>query len=196
MKWNNLSCKFDGRTIFENFSGEIKERERLRITGPSGSGKTTFLKMLLGFENTNGGTISFDGDVRQDVAYVPQEPDFGTSGTIGEWIDTVFAFALNRAAKPPREKIVETIVALGLPETILEESVTAVSGGEKQRVALAVALLLPRKLFLLDEPFSALDNEAAMRAAELIGASRRAVIFTSHSDAIPGFATREVSLQS
>ncbi len=48
IEWKDLRCAFDGRTIFENFSGTLGFGERVRVTGESGCGKTTFLSMVLG----------------------------------------------------------------------------------------------------------------------------------------------------
>lgn len=192
--WKDLACSFDGRTVFSDFSGTLGKGERLRVTGPSGSGKTTLLNMLLGFVRPSAGTVETRGDIRALAAYVPQEPDFGTAGTVREWIDTVFSYRRNRAARPPREKLVGLLAELGLAANILDESVVAVSGGEKQRIAIAVALLLPREAMVLDEPFSALDAESAARVAKALKASGRAIVYASHADAVAGFATREVAL--
>lgn len=192
--WRNLVCTFDGRTLFCGLSGSLARGERLRVTGPSGSGKTTFLNMLLGFVSPTEGEIETTGDIRALAAYVPQEPDFGTTGTAREWIDAVFSYRRNRAAKPSNKTLEGVLNDLGLRPEVLDEAVTAISGGEKQRVALAVALLLPREVLILDEPFSALDAETAGRAADALKASGRAIVYASHVDAVDGFATREVAL--
>lgn len=193
IEWKDLSCAFDGRTVFKGFSGSLGSGERVRVTGASGCGKTTFLSMVLGFIAPASGTI-VDGDIRELAAFVPQEADLGVHGTVQEWVDGVFAYRRNRAAKPPREAVDATLAALRLKANILSEGVAALSGGEKQRVAVAVALLLPRRMLILDEPFSALDEQSARAVARQLVESGRAILYTSHADILPDFATREVAL--
>ena len=194
IEWEDVSCAFDGRTVFEGFSGALGLGERVRVTGPSGCGKTTFLSMILGFVAPASGTIRVDGDIREVAAFVPQEADLGVHGTVKEWVDGVFAYRRNRAAKPLRETVEATFAALRLKANVLDEGVAALSGGEKQRVAVAVALLLPRRALILDEPFSALDEQAARAVARQLVEPVRAILYTSHADILPGFATREVAL--
>ena len=61
--WNNLKCAFDGRVVFEGFSGSLDAGERVRVAGPSGCGKTSFLSMVLGFLKPAEGTISYSDDI-------------------------------------------------------------------------------------------------------------------------------------
>ena len=194
IEWKDLRCAFDGRTIFEGFSGSLGSGERVRVTGASGCGKTTFLSMILGFVAPASGTLAVDGNIRELAAFVPQEADLGVHGTVKEWVDGVFAYRRNRMAKPSRETVETTFAALRLKADILGENVAALSGGEKQRVAVAVALLLPRRVLILDEPFSALDEQAAHAVARQLVQSGRAILYTSHADILPDFATREVAL--
>ena len=194
IEWSNLKCSFDGRTVFENFSGSLDAGERVRVAGPSGCGKTSFLSMLLGFLKPTTGTVSYADDIRALASYVPQEADFGMCGTADEWIRRVFSYRRNRGCGVTDAAVAAWLERLRLPPAVRTTRVASLSGGEKQRIAIAVAALLPRRVIILDEPFSALDEATAHVVADELKNLDRAILYTSHVDVAPGFATREVTL--
>lgn len=194
IEWSNLKCAFDGRTVFENFSGSLDVGERVRVAGPSGCGKTSFLSMLLGFLKPTTGTVSSADDIRALASYVPQEADFGMCGTADEWIRRVFSYRRNRGCGVTDADVAAWLERLRLPPAVRTTRVASLSGGEKQRIAIAVAALLPRRVIILDEPFSALDESTARVVADELKKLDRAILYTSHVDIAPGFATREVTL--
>ena len=194
ISWTNLKCAFDGRIVFEGFSGSLDTGERVRVAGPSGCGKTSFLSMVLGFLKPTEGTITCSDDIRALASYVPQEADFGMCGTADEWIRRVFSYRRNRGCGVTDAAIAAWLERLRLPPSVLTTRVASLSGGEKQRIAIAVAALLPRRVIILDEPFSALDEATANVVADELKKLGRAILYTSHVDIAPGFATREVTL--
>lgn len=206
LEWNNLSCVFGGRTVFCGFSGTLAEGERVRVTAPSGCGKTSFLSMLLGFLVPSSGTIFLEGTplasvptakLRAAMAAVPQEVDFGQTGTVQEALLQPFSYRLNRLCKPSVETLAAACRRFLLPDGVLSAAVSSLSGGEKQRIACIIALLLPRRILLLDEPFSALDAASAQRVADAFAADRnRALLYVTHTDVVPDFATRTIPLEA
>jgi len=194
VSWHDVAVSFGGRSVFSDFSGRLERGERLRVTGPSGSGKTTFLQIVLRLVIPDSGIVESVRDIRELAAYVPQEPDFGLDETASAWLSRVFSYRRNRAARPDGAAIRACCRRLLLPDETLKTAVTKLSGGERQRLALAAALLLPRDVLVLDEPFSALDEVSAKAAARAIVDSGRTVLYASHADVMPGFSTREVSL--
>ncbi len=152
--------------------------ETLAVVGPSGAGKSTLLRLLLGFAVPDGGEILVDGvplrslDLdwwRRQIAYVPQQPTL-FEGSVADNI------ALGRPGASRQEIESAARVArahdfiLGLPEgyqTQVGDGQTALSQGERQRIALARALCSGASLLLLDEPTASLDAEsdAAVSAA-------------------------------
>lgn len=201
LEWKNLKCAFGDHEVFSGFSGTLSGGERVRVVAPSGAGKTSFFNMLLGLETPAEGTILLQGrpldsipraEMRACVGAVLQEPDFGVVGTVRQALLAPFAFKANRSASPTNELLVESLAKVALPPTILDAEIASVSGGERQRLACVVAMLLPRKVLLLDEPFSALDEENARLVANAF--SNRTVLYTTHADPVPDFATREVVL--
>jgi len=194
VEWSELAIAFNGRSVFADFSGRLERGERVRVKGPSGCGKTTFLQVVLGLAVPDSGIVETARDIRDLAAYVPQEPDFGRDETASAWLSHVFSYRRNRTARPDEVAVRDCCQRLLLPDEVLETTVTKLSGGERQRLALVAALLLPREVLVLDEPFSALDESSAKAAARAIVESGRAVLYASHADVLPGFPTREVAL--
>lgn len=153
----------EGVIAVQHFSAEIKDGEFCVIVGPSGSGKSSVLRMIAGLEKASLGNISFGNTVinkvkpeDRDVAMVFQNYSLYPNQTVYENI----AFPLQNLHLPRNEvdqkvKDVINLLRLNGKELRLPEEL---SGGERQRVAIARALVRKPKVFLLDEPFSNLDE--------------------------------------
>jgi putative ABC transport system ATP-binding protein len=89
---------------------------------------------------------------------VSQDPDIG-SGPVHTMIDTLFSFSYTEPFPDHEERLKELMDFLDLPKKVLNEDYDTLSGGEKQRIALIIALLLGRNIFLLDEITSSLDRD-------------------------------------
>jgi ABC-type multidrug transport system ATPase subunit len=194
----DLRLEAGGKVLLDGFALEVAEGERCTLAGRSGSGKTTLLECLLGFRQPASGRIEVLGtpldarsvwEVRRQVAWVPQEPELG-SGTAVEWLAGAFGYRANRRLRFRRESAEDLSERLQLSRDVLERPVAELSGGEKQRVALLGALLLERPLLLLDEPFSALDDEVRAAVVEhLNGLNGQTILCASHAAA--GFGDNE-----
>lgn len=161
----NISIEAKDSKIIRNLNAEIESREFVAITGPSGSGKSTLLKFLAQLLSPNlktSGRYCFQGqdvrdinplDLRKQVSYCFQSPTlFGTT------VRDNLAFPYEIRKVPFDEaKAVLYLTQLSLPATYLDKSITELSGGEKQRVALIRNVLIQPKVLLLDEVTSALD---------------------------------------
>lgn len=174
----NLTKSYNGKKILDGFNLKISENEIVTIMGKSGSGKTTLLLCLLGFLVPDTGEVFFDGEnisslpiEQRQMAYVPQ--DYGLFPHLTVKDNIAFGLAIRRAdANTRNEKVRELLRIVELPFELSGRSVEEISGGEKQRVALARALAIQPKLFLLDEPLSAIDAETK----ESVGRELRALI--------------------
>jgi ABC-type multidrug transport system ATPase subunit len=169
----DLKLRFEGRTVLESLSASVPEGRRVTLVGPSGSGKSSVLRCVMGFTVPAGGGVFIRGErvtgesiwqLRTQLAYVAQEPAL-SSGTLREEFTRPFEYRVNHASRGNLEKLPELLERFLLPDELLDQDVSKLSGGEKQRAAIVSALLLERRIFLLDEPASALD--AAARDAVL-----------------------------
>ncbi len=132
------------------------------LLGPSGCGKTTLLRMIAGLEEPTSGMIALDGaDItgmpthRRNFGMVFQSLALFPHLSVGDNIS--YALRIRGASKQEQRKRVEDLLALIHLPGFADRPVAKLSGGQRQRVAIARALALSPKLFLLDEPLSALD---------------------------------------
>jgi multiple sugar transport system ATP-binding protein len=162
--------KHFGRDVVavNDISLEVQDREFLVLLGPSGCGKTTTLRMVAGLEEVTDGTIEIDGvDVtdlpprKRDVSMVFQNYAVWPHMTVYENI--AYALKLKRLDKQAIDRIVKESAAMTKIDELLERYPSQLSGGQQQRVAVARAIAVKPKLFLLDEPLSNLD--AKLRVA-------------------------------
>ncbi len=195
---------FDSKLVLNGFSLTVCYEEKVVLTGPSGRGKSTVLRCILGFVKPDSGTIKLCGkpvcadtvwDLRQLVAYVPQEPDLGRKGTVRQWLDRPFEYKANRDKKENLRQVPDLFHRFLLPLELLDKEVTVLSGGEKQRVAIVSALLLQRPILLLDEPTSALDDLSKKRLAEFLGSrGDLTILVVSHDSAMLSVANRSIDM--
>ena len=200
IKVSNLTKKFGDFIAVDNVSFEIAPGEAVALWGPNGAGKTTIIRSLLGLHAAqgellvNGWDIKREGKkVRSVVGYVPQELAFYADLSTR---DTLRFFAkLKRAAAP---RVEEVLAEVGLSDHG-DKPVATLSGGMKQRLALAIALLADPPLLMLDEPTSNLDATARDDFIKLLlrqRASGKTLLLTSHRlEEIEILATRVFVLE-
>lgn len=153
---------------------KIAEKEFITLYGPSGVGKTTVLRMIAGLTDPEEGLIEIDGDVwfdsekginkpvqEREISFVFQDYNLFPNMTVAENLQ----YALKD--KKNQYLIHEFLEMVHLTE-LADRKPDALSGGQKQRVALVRALLRKPKIFLLDEPLSALDLEMRLRLQDEI----------------------------
>ena len=163
------------------------------ITGKSGSGKTTFLKLLNNLITSEQGEVCYYGEnvlaldpvaLRRRVVMVPQSP-YIFPGTVRENIRLGFYF--NCKELPAEEDMEQILSVFGMPG-LLDRDTFAMSGGEKQRLVLARAVLLDPETLLLDEPTAALDDENATAVvshiAQWVRKPGKSVVMITHAGAL------------
>lgn len=160
----NISKKFKEKTVFKNLSFNVKAGEITAIVGPSGQGKSTLLRILIGLEKADEGTIKIDGKLLMTEGKYKNKKE---QEKILEYVSIVFQehnlfpnlTALNnlKIVKNDIEKIKKLLKEFGL-EGKEDLFPAELSGGQKQRLSIIRALLPEPKILLFDEPTSSLDD--------------------------------------
>ncbi|KAL0038243.1 hypothetical protein WJX79_009937 [Trebouxia sp. C0005] len=171
----NLKRVVDGRVIITNLSFSVKSPgDVLFIRGASGVGKSLLLRVLACLDPLQEGILTLDDRTprqigvpnwRSLITYVPQAR-VTLKGTPSELYFTAQRFAAQKGR--PRGDLPALIHELGLQQGVLNQSWAELSGGEAQRVLLAVTLALKPQFVLLDEVTSALDHESALKAEKVL----------------------------
>ncbi len=170
VEFKNIGFSYGKRKIFKNFSLKISKNKKVALVGHSGCGKTTLVKLLYRLYDAESGSILIDGkdikdfkqeSLRNEMSMVPQECIL--------FDDTIYnntAFSNTKASKNEIMKAIKFAqldrIIKEFPnkeKTIVGERGVKLSGGEKQRVSIARAILSDKKILVLDEATSSLDSE-------------------------------------
>ncbi|MFZ9010971.1 MAG: ABC transporter ATP-binding protein [Anaerohalosphaeraceae bacterium] len=201
---NNLTLGYEGHTLFRGMSFEVKSGHKVCIDGPSGSGKSSLLRAMLGFVRPRAGSITIDTQpvnhktvwsLRHCIGYVTQEPDLGSQSVL-ERIRQPFGYKANAHLEFNMDTLEAYLDQFKLPRILLSKQTTGLSGGEKQRIAIIIALLLDRDLLLLDEPTSALDKESKQVLRDLLANLHKTIVFISHEDVLLDIKDMTLQLQT
>lgn len=174
---SHLRVRRRDRYAPDDVSFVARTGEITRLDSPSGAGKSSTLAVLLGFVTADEGTVTVDGtdlasvDLvhwRKRVAWVPQRPTFSAETVADELRLAVESLADGDEIEPPTEDELREVAARAAADHLLDRTVEELSTGEKQRVAVARALLRLRRgawLLLADEPTAHLDQATAATVA-------------------------------
>jgi len=162
----------------------LEEGTSTALIGPNGAGKTTTLSMLTGLLDPTEGSIALNGeqgaDVRQHIGFLPQYPQFFSWLTALEFTEMAAKLSGmdSRSAKLEAQKTLEFV---GLGEALKKKTGTF-SGGMKQRLGLAQAIVHKPKLLLLDEPVSALDPVGRREIMNLLKSLQQnmTILYSTH----------------
>jgi osmoprotectant transport system ATP-binding protein len=188
----HISKTFGKNAAIDDFSLEIAAGEHVVLLGPSGSGKTTLLRMINGLVTPSSGAVLINdrdiaeqpgNELRRQIGYVLQRNSLFPHYTVEENIGLVPEL-LEWNKQAIRERTIQLMTKLGLPQEFLSKSPIELSGGEAQRVNLARALAADAPILLMDEPFSSLDTitKRAIREqfTQLDEFQKKTVVMVSH----------------
>lgn len=160
----NLKKVYDGKTVLNSISFDVKDGEFLSILGPSGCGKTTLLKILIGIENASEGSIIKENkDItkldssKRGMGIVFQNYALFPNMTVLK--NVMYALNLKIKNKEKAKKEAMKMIKLVNMEEHINKYPHELSGGQQQRVAIARTLVLEPDIVLFDEPMSALDAD-------------------------------------
>ena len=189
LKLSNVSLKNTDKLILDNVSLDIKASESLAIIGASGCGKSSLLRLCANLTTPSSGIISYRNQtytqinptsLRRKIGYCFQIPCL-----FGETVydNLLFPFQIH-AEKYDTQKVRRLFEQFELNPDLENSSVTVLSGGEKQRIALIRSLLFLPEILLLDEITSALDHENSLiveRVLKNVNAQGVSLVWVTHS---------------
>ncbi len=164
----NLSKSFQGREVVKGVSFRLKPYTATALIGPNGAGKTTILSMIAGLLKPDRGEIALQGarDLRREIGFLPQYPKFFEALTAKEVLE-LCGHISGMQASEIRTRTEEVLDIVGLKD-MMNAKAANFSGGMKQRLGIAQAILHQPRLLLLDEPVSALDPAGRREMLDLL----------------------------
>ena len=193
LSFSKLGCNRGGRQLFQNVDCVLDAGRWLYVAGANGVGKTSLLRMVCGLAPIEAGDISWNGTpihtqadaYRQDLCYLGHLNALQESMTVQE--NLAFTAALGGLA-PDAAQTRAVLAQFGVPGRE-RQLVRHLSQGQKRRVALSRLALSPARLWVLDEPFVAMDEAGVTMLADLIAAHLTAgglAVLTSHQQVAIG----------
>ncbi|MSO97651.1 MAG: metal ABC transporter ATP-binding protein [Rhodospirillaceae bacterium] len=177
----------NGKRILDHIDLAVSEREIVTLIGPNGAGKSTLVKVALGLERADGGSVTRRSDLR--IGYLPQR--FALDDALPMTVRRLMTLTF----KAPANRLQSALDEMGVGQ-LIDASVHNLSGGELQRVMLARALLREPNLLVLDEPTQNLDINGAVECYQIIQRIRDrigcGVLLVSHDLSIVMAATTRV----
>lgn len=203
LRVENVSVQIGSDSILRNVNLHVHCGEMVALIGPNGAGKSTFLKAILG-QREFSGTIAFSEPGQRShkprIGYVPQSPAFDSSDPVS--VADLFACCMSKRpaflglGKGMRQLVLECLDRVH-GEDLMDKRVGTLSGGELQRVLLALALEPMPNILILDEPLSGVDVEGMQTLMDMLDEIRRtydlSILMTTHDfSMLPRYADQVV----
>ncbi len=190
LRVENLSVRIGADSILKNVNLHVHCGEMVALIGPNGAGKSTFLKAVLG-QREYEGVIAFSEPGQRSkkprIGYVPQSPAFDPSDPVS--VADLFACCMSKRpaflglGKRMRQTVLDCLERVH-GEELIDKRVGTLSGGELQRVLLALALEPMPNILILDEPLSGVDVEGMETLMEMLDEIRKtydlSILMTTH----------------
>ncbi len=203
LRVENLSVRIGADSILQNVNLHVHCGEMVALIGPNGAGKSTFLKAILG-QREYEGVIAFSEPGQRSkkprIGYVPQSPAFDPSDPVS--VADLFACCMSKRpaflglGKAMRQTVLECLERVH-GEDLIDKRVGTLSGGELQRVLLALALEPMPNILILDEPLSGVDVEGMETLMDMLDEIRKtydlSILMTTHDfSLLPKYADQVV----
>ena len=196
----NLCAERDGRVVFSDLDFSVEAGQVIQVTGANGAGKTTLLRMLCGLLPATAGEIYWRGkpaatqryEFSRDVLFLGHAPGFKTGLSPRENLQWYFALR-QKITAGDIDKALAQVGLRGYEDTVCFQ----LSAGQQRRVALARLLVSRARLWVLDEPFTAIDKQGVGELEAIINdhaGSGGSVILTSHQDLSANAQVKQISL--
>jgi ABC-2 type transport system ATP-binding protein len=189
---SGVTKRFGARAALQSVSFELSPGELVGVIGPNGAGKTTLLSILAGVLSPDEGHVTISGrDAGWGAGWVPQSVSLYSKLSVAE---NLRLFARLEKLSDPEAAVTRMLAQTDLADRAGEE-VGKLSGGNRQRVNIAIGLLSEPSLLLLDEPSASLDPRQRERLWEFISTLGTTVVFSTHDvGEVERYATRVLLL--
>ncbi|MBC1884432.1 ABC transporter ATP-binding protein [Listeria seeligeri] len=184
LKIQGLKKKYNGKIVIKGINLIINNKECVALIGPNGAGKTTIINMIVQILTPDEGQITLNGQdaklVREKIGFLPQYPEFYGWMTAVECLR--FMGKLSNMEKNDVEtRIQEVLLLVGLADKA-KKKISTYSGGMRQRLGIAQAILHRPELLILDEPVSALDPIGRREIIQLLENLKKeiTILFSTH----------------
>ena len=203
LRIQDLSVRIDGDSILTGVNLHVHCGEMVALIGPNGAGKSTLLKAILG-QREYEGVIAFskpgERHRKMRIGYVPQSPAFDPGDPLS--VADLFAYCMSRRpaflglSKAMREQVLDCLDRVHATD-LIDKRVGTLSGGELQRVLLALALEPLPNILILDEPLSGVDVEGMHALMDMLDEIRKeydlSILMTTHDfSSLPRYADQVV----
>ena len=183
----HLSINFGSRQLLDDVNFYLNEGDKVGVIGINGTGKSTFLKVLSGVTEPDGGTISRNPNVQ--VSLLPQNPAMEESATVLEQVFLHFPAEFRELNEYEAKAMLNR---LGI--TDFAQKVGTLSGGQRKRVALAAALIHPADVLILDEPTNHLDSEMVAWLEDWLRRFKGGLVMVTHDNNLATYADRIIKI--
>jgi len=173
LRFTDLARHYGANDVFAGLSGVVRDGDKIALVGPNGAGKSSLVRILVGEDQPDGGSLSRARDSR--YGYLAQDAAEGGAQTLG----AAFEEALERGQAHEWE-MRATLNRFGFAENDLERPLTEFSGGQRTRALLARTLLENPDWLLLDEPTNHLDLDTVRWLETFVAGDSRAYVIVSH----------------
>lgn len=180
----DLSFTYSGHTVFEHLDLDVKNQEKIAVCGDNGSGKSTLAKLICGLYDNYDGDFLINGqeagktdirDKRKQFAYAGQDP-YLFCGTVKDNI----RLGNLHASEEALARVMDEMNIGELAQKTVSMGQNDLSGGEKQKISIARALLKDAPVLVLDEPEGSLDAESIDKLVDFIKTAKKTVILITH----------------
>ncbi len=166
LKLEKVSLKFGRKTILDSLNLSLNDGQILGLLGPNGVGKSTIFNLITGLISPDYGSIIinsekvnkfpiFERTLKFKIGFVPQSGGFFHDMTVNENLNAIAEITLNN--KSARNEKVNSLISKFELEPVRDIKAKLLSGGQRKKLVIAIALISDPKILLLDEPFAALD---------------------------------------
>lgn len=202
----NASIAYGDNVILSDFNLHLGRGETACISGPSGCGKSSLLNAILGFTPLKSGEIILNGTtlgkdtidlIRRQIAWIPQELALPLEW-VREMVQLPFGLRANRGVPFDEVRLFACFEELGMEKELYFKRVSEISGGQRQRMMIAVASLINKQLTIVDEPTSALDASSSERVLAFFHRQAQkgnTILAVSHDKAFAAGCTQHIIMK-